>query len=205
MVFDQTIYVGNTAAEKIYVRTTYEKWQQLKFSTEVKLLSGGVAGGGVNFEQARDFTEGFTALAPHHTLKMIGSFFSAEADLPPPTDDEPTVEKRQSISRNYRVPNKHSIIVTPQHTVQVVRSGDRWKKQCMETCVFMIRKLFFYVKFQVLCLFYFLMYVVKVEWKCFRLHCCQVLQEGLINTCCITSRIRQTERQNVDIDWTVQV
>ncbi|XP_038050891.1 uncharacterized protein LOC119724041 [Patiria miniata] len=136
MVFDQTVHVCNSSTEKIYVRTTYEKWQQLKFSTEVKLLSGTTTGGGFNLEQARgDFTEGFTALAPHHTLKMIGSFFSAEADR---TD---SVEaKRVNISRNYRVPNRHAIIVTPQKTLQVVRGGDRWKKRCQEFCPFVFRK-----------------------------------------------------------------
>ena len=146
MVFDQTVYVGNTSSEKIYVRTTYEKWQQLKFSTEVKLLSGASTGGGFNFSQASDFTEGFTALAPHQTLKMIGSFFSAEAD-PPATAAAGTAGtvpdgKRVSISRNYRVPNRHAIIVTPQLTLQVVRGGDRWQKRCEEasSCPFMIRK-----------------------------------------------------------------
>ncbi|XP_038050725.1 uncharacterized protein LOC119723894 [Patiria miniata] len=145
MVFDQTVYVCNASAEKVYVRTTYEKWQQLKFSTEVKLLSGTSTGGGFNFEQASDFTEGFTALAPHHTLKMIGSFFSAEAD------DQTAAAagaggagaaetKRVNISRNYRVPNRHAVIVTPQMTLQVVRGGDQWNKRCQEFCPFVIRE-----------------------------------------------------------------
>ncbi|XP_022108292.1 uncharacterized protein LOC110988780 [Acanthaster planci] len=143
MVFDQTVYVGNTSSETIYVRTTYEKWQQLKFSTEVKLMSGASTGGGFDFSQASDLTEGFTALAPHHTLKMIGSFFSAEAD--PPAMEAggvaPGAAKRISISRNYRVPNRHAIIVTPLKTLQVVRGGALWQKRCKESasCPFMFR------------------------------------------------------------------
>ena len=140
MVFDQTIYVGNASDEKVYVRTTYEKWQQLKFSTEVKLMSGASTGGGFDFQQASDFTEGFTALAPHHTLKMIGSFFSAEANPSNPGATGPVEAKRLSISRNYRVPNRHAIIVTPQQTVQVVREGEKWKKRCTEFCPYMFRK-----------------------------------------------------------------
>ncbi len=146
MVFDQTIYVANASSEKIYVRTTYEKWQQLKFSTEVKLMSQGVVGGGLNFEQMREMTEGFTALAPHHNIKMIGSFFSSEVNSPHGRNatttaegDGKTTEPRTIISRNFRVPNGHSIIVTSQHTVQVVRSGVKWKKQCMESCQYIIR------------------------------------------------------------------
>ncbi|XP_071799112.1 uncharacterized protein [Asterias amurensis] len=145
MVFDQKIYVANTSSEKIYVRTTYEKWQQLKFSTEVKLMSQGAVGGGLNFEQMRDMTEGFTALAPHHTIKMIGSFFSAEVDSPHEKNAATTAgggtttESKTIISRNLRVPNAHSIIVTSQHTVQVVRSGAKWKKQCKESCNYIIR------------------------------------------------------------------
>ena len=129
MVFDQTIYVANTSGQKIYVRATYEKWQQLKFSTEVQLLSGS-AGGAFNLERAScDLTEGYTALAPHQTLKMIGSFFSAEV-----TEADVAAEKRLSISKNFRVPNHHSIIVTTQYTLQVVRTKCQWKKQCRETC-----------------------------------------------------------------------
>ncbi|XP_071784278.1 uncharacterized protein [Asterias amurensis] len=139
MVFDQTIYVANTSGQKIYVRATYEKWQQLKFSTEVQLLSGSVAGGAFNLERAScDLTEGYTALAPHQTLKMIGYFFSAEVESI--TKDDVAAEKRMSISKNFRVPNHHSIIVTSQYTLQVVRTKCQWKKQCRETCPNMFQK-----------------------------------------------------------------
>ena len=146
MVCDQTIYVGNTSTEKIYVRTTHEKWQQLKFTTEVKLLSGSSIGGNFDLSKDSDFTEGFTALAPHHTLKMIGSFFSAEVD-PPAGAAVPATGKRMGISRNYRVPSHYAVIVTPQHTLQVVRGRARWKELCNEVCPFMFRKIIVFAEF----------------------------------------------------------
>ncbi|XP_038050776.1 uncharacterized protein LOC119723934 isoform X2 [Patiria miniata] len=151
-MFDQTVYLCNASDRKIYVRAVYEKWQKLKLSAELKApVGGGNVAAGFDYEQASNLSEGFTSVAPHHTLKMIGTFFSAWAKALPPKgvdadgyeagdDGVYMLKETIRISRNYRVPGNHSIIVTPQRTVQVVHGRKQWKNRCREFCPFMFDK-----------------------------------------------------------------